>query len=132
MLFRSARLLPLHVRGTRISRTRFAAMLTDPTLAAAAARSVGCVVETMPAAGGETTSLAATLESAAWTRFQQLANRAFRRSHLGLGAVVGYIVLRQVEIANLITLSEGLRASTARAALRARLIPCAREEHRHV
>ena len=50
------------------------------------------------------------LERLAWTRFWRLANRAFRRSHMGLATAVAYIQLRRVEVANLITVCEGIRA----------------------
>ena len=63
------------------------------------------------------------LEALAWKRFQRLANGAFRRDHMGLGAVVGYAGLRRVETANLITLSEGIRTGMTAEAIRARLVP---------
>jgi len=127
-----AQLLPLHVRGTRISRGRFAAMLADPDLQTAAGRVFGCVVETAPPVRGETVSTAADLETAAWTRFLYLANHAFRCSHIGLGVVIGYTGLRRVETANLITLSEGLRATREGARIRERLIPRITVESSHV
>lgn len=120
-------LLPLHVAGTNIPRVRFAAMLADPDLATAAGRAVGRVIDSLPA---ETD--AAALEALAWNRFARLANRAFRRSHIGLGAVVGYVALRRVEIANLITLSEGVRAGIAGETIRARMTPRAGLEAAHV
>jgi vacuolar-type H+-ATPase subunit C/Vma6 len=118
-------LLPLHVGGTLITRTRFAAMLSAPDIHAAG-QAAGRVVET-PRLGSPTGSPpagdAAALEALAWNRLLHLANRAFRRSHMGFGAVVGYAVIRRVETANLITLSEGLRSALEGASLRARLIP---------
>ena len=59
----------------------------------------------------------------AWKRFLRLANRAFRRSHMDLGAVVGYAGIRRVEVANLISLSEAIRTGMAAEVIRARLIP---------
>ena len=62
----------------------------------------------------------------------RLANRAFRRSHMGMGAVVGYTGIRRVEVANLITLSEGIRAGMAAETIRARLLPRAGMEAANV
>jgi len=42
---------------------------------------------------------------------------------MGLGAIVGYAGLRRVEVANLITISEGIRGGMAAEAIRGRLIP---------
>jgi len=120
-------LLPLHVAGTNIPRGRFAAMLADSDLATAAGRIVGRVIDSLPPEVD-----AEALEALAWNRFARLANRAFRRSHIGLGAVVGYVGLRRVEIANLITLSEGIRAGVASEAIRARMTPRAGLEAAHV
>ncbi|MBM3887916.1 MAG: V-type ATPase subunit [Verrucomicrobia bacterium] len=120
-------LLPLHVAGTNVPRARFAAMLADPELPTAATRVVGRVIDSLPAEVD-----AAALETLAWNRFARLANRAFRRSHMGVGAVVGYVALRRVEIANLITLSEGIRVSVAGETIRARMTPRAGLEAAHV
>lgn len=62
-------------------------------------------------------------EAAAWNRLYRLANRAMRGSPTGLGTVVGYVVLRRIEIANLTTLSEGLRLGLSDESIRARMIP---------
>jgi vacuolar-type H+-ATPase subunit C/Vma6 len=120
-------LLPLHIRSRGIPIGRFNAMLTAPDLRAAAAFTVGRVIDTLPAEheAGETSRAldAAALEALAWKRFLRLAHRAFRRSHMGLGAIIGYAGIRRVETANLITLSEGIRARVAPESIRARLIP---------
>ncbi|HSA03173.1 MAG TPA: V-type ATPase subunit, partial [Candidatus Paceibacterota bacterium] len=84
-------LLPLHVTGTGISHERFTAMLTDPDLRAAAGRALGRALDTLPAAPTEASEPAmpvdpAGLEALAWNRFLRLANRAFRRSHMGFAA----------------------------------------------
>ncbi len=62
-------------------------------------------------------------EAAAANRLYLLANRAMRRSPIELGTVVGYVVLRQIEIANLATISEGLRLGLSAEMIRARLTP---------
>lgn len=103
-------LLPMHVDKTRISRRRFAAMLQDPNLFVAAGRAVGRALDEPPAESVD----AAELEALAWERSFRMANRAFRRGPIGLGAVVGYVGLRRVEVANLITLSEGIRTGEVR------------------
>ena len=71
---------------------------------------------------GRKSSVAATTEAAAWTRFRHLANRAMRGSPTGLGTVAGYTALRRVEITNLTTLSEGIRLGMPEEAIRARMI----------
>jgi len=120
-------LLPLHVRGSGISTERFAAMNADPDPSTAAGRVVGRVLDALPSApatatGSVTLDLAA-FEALAWKRFLRLANRAFRRSHMGLGAVVGYMSIRRVEVANLITISEAVRTGLTAEAMSVRLIP---------
>ena len=65
----------------------------------------------------------AGFEALAWNRFLRLANRAFRHGHISLGAVVGYTGIRRVEVANLITLSEGLRLGLPAERIRGRLVP---------
>jgi vacuolar-type H+-ATPase subunit C/Vma6 len=128
-------LLPLQVAGTRISRARQAAMLAAPDLAAVAQLAMGSGLDALPAprSGANTTTVEpAALEALAWNRLLRLANRAFRRSHLGLGTVVGYAFLRRVEVANLITLSEGLRAGLTSEAIGGRMLPRAELEAAHV
>lgn len=120
-------LLPLHVAGAGISQARFAAMLADPDLATAAEQAVGRALEALP-----NPVTPAAIEAATWQRFLHLANRAFRRSHMGLGAVVGYCGIRRVEVANLITLCEGLRTGAAMQGVRTRLLPRTDLEAAHV
>lgn len=120
-------LLPLHLRSRGIPIGRFNAMLTAPDLRTAAAFGVDRVIDALPPEhkSSETTGPldAAELEALAWKRFLRLANRACRRSHMGLGAIIGYAVIRRVEVANLISLSEGIRAGMAPESIRARMIP---------
>jgi V/A-type H+-transporting ATPase subunit C len=117
-------LLPLHVARTGIARERFAAMLADADLRTAANRTLGRALDTLPPAPGEGGAVDPSgLEALAWNRFQRLANRAFRRSHTGLAAVVAFVELQRVEVANLITLSEGIRAQLPEEQVRARLTP---------
>lgn len=123
----AAALLPFHVPGAGILRARFAAMLADPALRAAATRALGRALDELPNAPAEGGAAAdaiapSDVEALAWSRFQRLANRAFRRSHMGLAAVVAFAELRRVEVANLITLSEGIRLGMPAEQLRARLI----------
>ena len=62
-------------------------------------------------------------EAAAANQLYRLANRAMRRNPIGLGTVVGYVTLRQIEIANLTTISEGLRLGLPAEIIRARMTP---------
>jgi len=120
-------LRPLHVAGTRIPRSLFVAMLNDPDIYASVGRVSERVLDAAPFEhgpnDGSTTVDASALEGLAWKRFFRLANLAFRQSHMGLGAIVGYAGLRRVEVANLITISEGIRNGMAAETIRGRLIP---------
>lgn len=106
-------LKPLHVEGTRLPKRFFTAMLSDPDIASMAYRLENRVVDFIPPEYGKTEGTkdneAPILESLAWRRFCHLSNQAFRGSHMGLGAVLGYIGLRRIEVANLIAISEGIR-----------------------
>jgi vacuolar-type H+-ATPase subunit C/Vma6 len=121
------KLLPLHVRGSNIPADRFLTMGAEPDPLAAAAHALGRALDTLPASP-ETTPGSGTLnlanfEALAWTRFLRLANRAFRRSHMGLGTVVGYLCMRRIEVTNLISLSEAIRAGLHAEKIGARLLP---------
>lgn len=133
----SDRLRALHVGGTSIPRTLFSSMLGDPDVWTAAQRVVGRVIDSLPSGrgvkGGEAGgSDAGTPEPLAWQRLLRLANRAFRHSHMGLAAVVGYVEIRRAEAANLITLSEGIRSRLSGETIRARLISRHPRESAHV
>jgi len=120
-------LLPLHVCGSGIGKERFRAMLAAPDVPAAAALAVGRAIDAMPVERGSGEAPAKVdasgLETLAWKRFLRLSCRAFRRSHMGLGAVIGYVGIRRVEVANLITLSEEIVSGTPAETRFARLIP---------
>ncbi len=119
-------LLPLHVRGSGIPNERFKTMLASPDIASVASLALGRAIDALPSERGlgeaSATMDASVLEALAWSRFLRLSNRAFRCSHMGFGAVVGYIGIRRVEVANLITLSEGMVAGMSMETLRARLL----------
>jgi len=131
-------LLPLHVQGTRISRPLFAEMLSDPDVYTSAGRAVGRAIDAVPTESGsgdgpaDAADYGAAVERLAWTRFLRLANLAFRRSHIRLGAVTGYAGLRRVEVANLITISEGIEKGIDAETIRAHLIPGGHGEAAHV
>jgi hypothetical protein len=55
------------------------------------------------------------------TERYRLANRVMRRSPTGLGTVVGYVLLRRIEIANLTTISEGIRLGLSEEIIRRRV-----------
>lgn len=104
-------LLPWHLEGTGLSRATFIRMLTAPT----AEQALGLALDTRldPA----------LLEAFAWNRFLRLASRTFRLGPMDFGTLVGYAALRRVEVANLITLAEGIRLGLDSDAIRARLVP---------
>ena len=122
------RLAELHVSGTAISYKRFNRMLAADNLHTAAREAVGLALDKLPESDvirGESPEDMdpAVLEALAWNRYLRLATRAFRQSHMGLGAVIAYAAIRRIELANLITLSEGIRTEMAPDALRSRLVP---------
>ena len=129
-------LLEFHVPGARISAERFHSMLTAPDLAAVCGLALGLVIDSLPAVQQEQTAadsvIASALEALAIRRFWHLSQRAFRRSHIGLAAVFGYVGVRQIEVANLITLSEALGEGLSGTSLRTRLVPGLETEAGHV
>lgn len=129
-------LTPLCVPGSGAAGEWFAAMLAASDLSAAVKCVAGIVLDELPAEDSARETSATTdpaaVEALAWKRFLRLANGAFRRSHLGLGAVVGYACLRRLEAANLITVSEGIRTGLPAENLRARLTPRTDLEVAHV
>lgn len=104
-------LLPWHLEGTGLPRATFGRMLAAPT----ADQALGLALDTRldPA----------LLEAFAWSRFLRLASRTFRLGPMDFGTLVGYTALRRVEVANLITLAEGIRLGLASDTIRARLLP---------
>ena len=119
-------LLPLHVAGTLIPYSFFRTMLNNPDLYTSASlvakRVLISLFEHGPSSGSMIIDVS-DLEGYAWSRFFRLANMAFRQNNMGLGAIMGYICLRRVEVANLIAISEGIRTGmTAETILRS-LIP---------
>ena len=130
----SDQLLSMHVPGTAISYSTFADMLNDNDLLTAVNRVVMRVLDPLPFEGGQgDLSIPVTvLERLAWNRYLRIANMTFRKSHMGFGAVVAHLVIRRIEIANLITVSEGIRAGMDPDAIRVRTIPRADTEGAHV
>ena len=129
-------LLPLRVSGGGDVVEWFSAVLSAPDILAAAKCVVGIVIDALPATGrsvGEPAAIdVSAIESLAWQRYFRLANSAFRRSHMGVGAVAGYFGVRRMEIANLITLSECIRLGIDERETRARMIPRNSLEVAHV
>jgi hypothetical protein len=99
-------------------------MLREPDLASAARHAVGRALERLPPEAAELTppSYAALLETLAWSRYEGLARRTFRRSPGGMAAVVGYLAQRRVETTNLRRVAAGL-GRVPPEALRAHLLP---------
>jgi vacuolar-type H+-ATPase subunit C/Vma6 len=131
-------LLPLHITGTRIPSTLFIEMLNDQDLSVSGGRVAGRVFDGLPFERGSTDGSAAatfdgsSLERLSWKRYLRLANLAFRQSHMGLGAIVGYGGIRRVEVANLITISEGIRKGMSAETIRSRLTTPGDLETTHV
>jgi vacuolar-type H+-ATPase subunit C/Vma6 len=121
-------LLPLHVAGSRIHRALFAEMLNEQDLPTSMSRAAGRLFDATPSergsiGGSEAAAFdVATFERLAWRRFLRLANLAFRQSHMGLGTVVGYAGIHRMEVANLITISEGIQKGMTAEAILAHLI----------
>ncbi len=115
----AAQLASFHVAGTCVTRRAFEAMLREATLAEAARRLARRAIDAVPPEAAD----AAMLEALAWQRYRALANRAFRRAPIGWGAVAGYVALRRLEVANLVTVSEGVRLGVPEDEVRRRLVP---------
>ena len=120
-------LLPLHVKGARISRALFSAMLNDPDVNVVVDRVAGRIFDAASFEYGSSDENSAfdipAFEFLLWNRFFHLSLMAFRRSHMGLGAIAGYAGLRRVEVANLITISEGILSDMPAEVIRRHLIP---------
>lgn len=119
-------LIPLHVKGARVTRGRFEEMLKSADLQTAVGLTAWRVIDEAFVDRSANDAMAAAgiqpLEGLAWQRYVRLANHAFRRSHMGLGTIIGYAGLRRVEAANLITISEGIRGGIAVEKVRGRMI----------
>ena len=103
---------------------RFRRLLKAPDLAALQEVAVAHSVDEWPVVRESASADAldfGDLERFTQNRLWRLANRAFRGSHTGFAAVAAYLELRQLEVANLITLSEGLRLGVESARLSSRL-----------
>lgn len=120
----------LHVAAANMSRQWFTAIAHASDPAAAAARALGIVLDALP--GEAESGNILQVELLAWTRYHRLAARVFRQGHMRFAELVGYAGLRRLEVANLITVSEGIRAGFAPSELRHRLIPPVETEVPHV
>jgi V/A-type H+-transporting ATPase subunit C len=121
---RAEQVMPFYVSCASLRRRDMAAMLAAPSLAEAAARAVGVAIDALPKDAAQPGAPQgvdpAAVERMAWDRYRRLAARTFRRSPGGL--VAAYAALRRVELANLMTVSEGIRAGLAPEEIRRRLI----------
>jgi vacuolar-type H+-ATPase subunit C/Vma6 len=128
-------LLSFHVPGARIPHAVLAAMLDDHDPWIAVGRAVMRAIDPLPVEGALSESSSAIqipfIEDLAWRRYHRLANTAFRRSHMGFGVVVGYVALRRLEVANLITISEGIRTGAGEDIIRTRMVPRVEREASH-
>lgn len=105
------------IEGTALSHSSFTKLITAKS---GEIESVigGIAVDSLPSEPE-----IADVEAACWNRYLRLANRLFRRGHMNVAAIAGFIGLRRIEVANLITLSEGLRLGMNDKEIRPRLIP---------
>ena len=130
------RLLPLRLGRDGAGGDWFNTWLSAPDIPTLAKSGVGVIIDALPAArsaAGEPTAIdIPAIEALGWQRYLRLANSAFRRSHNGVGAVVGYFGVRRVEIANLISLSECIRLRVEEPETRMRMIPRTELEAAHV
>lgn len=111
-------LLPLFAPGSELNERKFSALLSAPGVSSLRALAAGLAVEAGPPEPDPS-----ALEALAWGRYARLAARAFRGSHMGFGAVAGYLAMRRLEVSNLITVAEGLRLGVPAGELRPRLLP---------
>lgn len=130
----SDQLLSMHVPGAGIGYFTFMDMLNDPDPLTAVNRVVMRILDPLPFEGGqgEVFIPVTVLERLAWHRYLRIARATFRKSHMGFGAVVAHCAVRRMEVANLITVSEGIRAGMDPDTIRARTIPRADVEGMHV
>ena len=129
-------LLPLRVGRGEADDEWFNTLLSAPDVISLAGCGVGTVMDDLPvslhSADGSAETQLSSLEALAWQRYLRLANSAFRRSHLGVGAVAGYFGVRRMEIANLVSLSECIRLGADDREIRTRMIRRAQLEAAHV
>lgn len=121
-------LIPLHVPGTRLSASRFRGMLEAPDLASALRSAQGIALDEWTVPPDPTT---APFEGR--HRLHRIALRALRGSVTGLGAILAYALLRDLERTNLVTLAEGIRSAGIGPlpTIRTRLIPRPEPEAPH-
>jgi len=120
-------LMPFCVAGAGARKADIGAMWSAPTLAEAAEWAAGFAPGDVPQVFD-----GSAIERMAWARYHRLAATTFRRSVMGLGLVAAYVALRRVELANLIAVSEGIRAGLSADDIRRCLIPCREGEARRV
>jgi vacuolar-type H+-ATPase subunit C/Vma6 len=122
-------LFPFHIKGTRIAASHFAAMLSAGDIPTLVSRCPQLVFDS-PGAYDPALEFSSP-EREAWKRYLRLANRTYRRDHMGLGVIIGYLGLRRIESANIITLTEGIRQGLPAQTIRLRLITGITVEEKH-
>lgn len=115
-----------HVEGTNITKRIFKALLEEPDKAVLLKILERKVIDTIPPEFIKIEQTApidtSILENLAWKRFYRICLNAFYESHMNFGAVMGYIGLKRIETANLITLSEGIDLGFGTESIRKHLI----------
>jgi vacuolar-type H+-ATPase subunit C/Vma6 len=112
-------LVGFHVGGTRVGRDRLASMLAAADMPTVVSRAGGAAIDSQPQGDVD----AVLLEVLALHRYWRLARAAIIRGSLALGTTAGYAALKRVELANLVTLTEGIRMGVEPESIRRRLIP---------
>jgi len=123
---------PFFAGKNRHTHLHFQAMMAAPDLTAAAKQMFGPVLDPPQPGAPEGSADPAALERRAWGRYRLLASRTFRQSRTHFGTIAGYIGLRRMETANLITLTEGIRCLVPEDSIRHRMIPPLHPEAPHV
>lgn len=119
-------LMEFHVEGTAIPKRIFNRLLYESDMTVFLKTLENRVIDLVPSEFTKTEQSTeidlSILENYGWRRFCRLCNRVFYINHMGFGAVIGYIGLRRIEIANLIAISEGINGGYGSDFIRKHLI----------
>lgn len=113
-----AELAPLCAPGPAMDRRRFSRLLAAGGLAELGALAAGSALDPGPPPPD-----IPSLEAAARRRRRRLAARLFRGAQTGAGTAFAYLYLRRAELADLASVSEGLRLGEGPGDLLERLMP---------
>jgi len=127
----------LHIPGAWLGQDEFVELLHGGVAGVPECRGLRRVLG--PAMDGTQPNLSAAaspepadFERRAWRWLRRLACRAFRRDPMGLGALVGYVYLRRIAVAEIGQLAEGMRLGLSLSERRGRLLHADTGEMGHV